>query len=66
MNKILAISILGMGFTGAALIISVVLLFKSPIGNFELMFAAASAVACAVFTVSALVFRKRLDDKEQR
>ncbi|MGP9039505.1 hypothetical protein [Cytobacillus kochii] len=62
MNKILAMSILGLGISGAALIISVPLLFKSPIGNFDLTFAVGSAVACVVFTVSSLFLRKRLNE----
>ncbi|SIT93033.1 hypothetical protein [Edaphobacillus lindanitolerans] len=62
MNKVLAFSILGMGLTGALLIISVPLLFNSPTGN-ALPMAAASAVAFAVFAVSALVLRQRLDGK---
>ncbi|MGE6632237.1 hypothetical protein [Bacillus sp. NPDC077027] len=61
MNKLLAMSILGLGISGAALIFSVSLLFKSPTENFELMFAAGSAGACTVFTVSSLVLRKRLN-----
>ncbi|MFS0675070.1 hypothetical protein [Ornithinibacillus sp. 179-J 7C1 HS] len=65
MNKILAFSILGMGLTGAVLIISIALLFKSPIGNELKMVTAASAVAFVIFTVSALVFRRRLDEKRE-
>lgn len=65
MNKVLAISILGMGLTGAVLIISVALLFKSPIGNVLQMVTAASIVAFAIFTVSALVFRRRLGEKRE-
>ena len=60
MNKLLAMSILGLGLSGA-LILSVSLLFKSPTENFELMFAAGSAGTCAVFSVSSLVLRKRLN-----
>ncbi|PCK21254.1 hypothetical protein CEY02_08775 [Bacillus pumilus] len=61
MNKLLAMSILGLGLSGAALILSVSLLFKSPTENFELMFTAGSAGACAVFAVSSLVLRKRFN-----
>ncbi|WP_226569590.1 hypothetical protein [Bacillus stratosphericus] len=61
MNKLLAMSILGLGLSGAALIVSVSLLFKSPTENFELMFAAGSAGACAVFAILSLVIRKRLN-----
>lgn len=63
MNKVLAFSILGMGLTGAVLIISIALLFESPIGNVVKMVTAASTVAFVIFTVSALVFRRRLDGK---
>ena len=64
MNKVLAFSILGMGLTGAVLVISVPLLFKSPTGN-VLQMVAGSTVAFAVFAVSALVLRKRFDDKRE-
>ncbi|MEO2210232.1 hypothetical protein ABGV40_04935 [Paenibacillus amylolyticus] len=65
MNKILAFSILGMGLTGAVLIISVALLFNSPIGNTLKMVTAASTVSFIIFAVSALVFRRRLDDAKR-
>lgn len=65
MNKVLAISILGMGLTGAVLIISVALLFKSPIGIVLQMVTAASTFAFVIFAVSALVFRRRLDAKRE-
>ncbi|MBT2286497.1 hypothetical protein J7E78_23505 [Paenibacillus polymyxa] len=65
MNKILAISILGMGITGAVLIISIALLFNSPIGNVLKMVTAASTVSFIIFAVSALVFRRRLDDEKR-
>ncbi|MBO2536441.1 MULTISPECIES: hypothetical protein [Rummeliibacillus] len=65
MNKVLAFSILGMGLTGAVLIISIALLFESPIGNVVKMVTAASTVAFVIFTVSALVFRRRLDGKRE-
>lgn len=62
MNKVLAILILGMGLSGAVLIISVALLFKSPIDNVLKMGTAASAVVFVIFTVAALVLRRRLDE----
>ncbi|AWP29459.1 hypothetical protein [Paenibacillus sp. Cedars] len=65
MNKILAISILGMGLTGAVLIISVALLFESPKGDVLKMVTAGSTVAFVIFAVSALVFRRRLDQKKE-
>lgn len=65
MNKILAITILGMGLTGAVLIISIPLLFKSPIGNVLQMVISASTIAFCIFAVSALVFRRRLDEKKE-
>ncbi|MDH6674098.1 uncharacterized protein involved in exopolysaccharide biosynthesis [Paenibacillus sp. LBL] len=65
MNKILAILILGMGLTGAVLIISVALLFESPKGDVLKMVTAASTVAFVIFAVSALVFRRRLDQKKE-
>ncbi|WP_415316279.1 hypothetical protein [Bacillus safensis] len=40
MNKLLAMLILGLSFSGAALILSVPLLFKSKPEQFELVFAA--------------------------
>lgn len=60
-SKILAMVILGLGFSGAALILSIPMLFHSLFGGFELTFAAGSAGACTVLTVSALVLRKRLE-----
>ena len=65
MNKVLAIAILGVGLTGAVLTFSIALLFKSPIGNVLKMVTAASAVAFVIFAVSALVFRRRLDEKRE-
>lgn len=65
MNKVLAFSILGMGLTGAVLIVSIALLFESPIGNVVKMVTAASTVAFVIFTVSAVVFRRRLDGKRE-
>ena len=65
MNKVLAFSILGIGLTGAVLTFSIALLFKSPIGNVLKMVTAASAVAFVIFAVSALVFRRRLDEKRE-
>ena len=65
MNKILAFSILGMGLTGAVLVFSVALLFKSPIGNVVPMVTAASIVPFVIFTVSAFVFRRRLDETRE-
>ncbi|MGG5178289.1 hypothetical protein ACQYAC_02965 [Bacillus sp. MM09(2025)] len=43
MNKLLAMLILGLGFSGAALILSVPLLFKAKPEQAELLFAAGSA-----------------------
>lgn len=65
MNKFLAISILGMGLTGGVLIISVAQLFNSPIGNVWKMVTADSAVAFVIFAVTALVLRRRLDEKRE-
>ncbi|ANT56797.1 hypothetical protein [Bacillus altitudinis] len=59
MNKLLAMLILGLSFSGAALILSVPLLFKSKLDQTELVFAAGSLGAFAVFAVSCLVLRKR-------
>lgn len=63
MHKLLAISILGTGLTGAVLMTLIVQLFSPPIGNVLKMVTAASAVAFIIFAVSALVFRRRLDEK---
>ncbi|MBM7714378.1 hypothetical protein JOC94_001350 [Bacillus thermophilus] len=60
MNKILAFSILGMGLTGGVLVISVALLFSTPIGNVLKIVTAGSIAAFVIFTISALVFRRRL------
>ena len=60
MHKILA-----MGLTGAVLIISVPLLFKSPIEIVLQMVTAASTLAFVIFAVSALVIRRRLDAKRE-
>lgn len=64
MNKILAILILGMGLTGAILIISIPSLFKSPIGYVSKMITASSAMAFVIFAIPALVLRRRLDKSE--
>ncbi|KEP25977.1 hypothetical protein [Bacillus zhangzhouensis] len=61
MNKLLAMLILGLGFSGAVLILSVPLLFKSNPEQSELMFAAGSAGAFTVFAVSCLILRKRFN-----
>ncbi len=63
MNKILVFLILGMGLTGAALIISVALLFNPPIGNVLKVITAGSTIAFVIFASSALVLRRRLDEK---
>lgn len=60
MNKILGFSILGMGLTGAVLIISVALLFNTPIGNVLKIVTAGSTTAFIIFAISALVLRQRL------
>ena len=62
MNKILAFSIIGMGITGAVLIISVALLFNPPIGNVLKIVIACSTTAFVILAVSALVLRRRLDE----
>ncbi|MCK8451490.1 hypothetical protein [Bacillus safensis] len=48
MNKLLAMLILGLSFSGAALILSVPLLFKSKLEQSELVFAAGSAGAFSI------------------
>lgn len=63
MNKLLAFSILGMSLTGAVLIISVSLLFNTPIGNTLKLVTAGSTTAFVIFTISALVFRRRFDEQ---
>ncbi len=62
MNKILAFSILGMGLTGAVLIISVALLFNPPIGNVLKIVIAGSTTAFVILAASSLVLRRRLDE----
>jgi amino acid transporter len=54
-----------MGLTGAVLIISIALLFNPPIGNVLKMVTAASTLSFIIFAVSALVFRRRLDDEKR-
>ncbi|ANU11067.1 hypothetical protein A1A1_19036 [Planococcus antarcticus DSM 14505] len=63
MNKILVFLILGMGLTGAVLIISVALLFNPPFGNVLKVITAGSTIAFVIFASSALVLRRRLDEK---
>jgi len=63
MNKIIAFSILGMGLTGAVLIISVALLFNPPIGNVLKIVTGGSTTAFIIFAISALVLRRRLDEQ---
>jgi hypothetical protein len=65
MNKVLAFSISGMGITGAFLIISVALLFNPPIGNVLKIVTAGSTTAFVIFAISALVLRRRLDEKSE-
>ncbi|MBO0995631.1 hypothetical protein [Bacillus sp. SD088] len=60
MNKVLAFSILGMGLTGAVLIISVPLFFNNPIGNVLKIVTAGSLTAFVIFAISALVLRKKI------
>ncbi|ANU13309.1 hypothetical protein B481_2735 [Planococcus halocryophilus Or1] len=62
MNKILAFSIIGMGVTGAVLIISVALLFNPPIGNVLKIVIAGSTTAFVILAVSALVLHRRSDE----
>ncbi|SDB82146.1 hypothetical protein [Shouchella lonarensis] len=64
MHKVLAILILGMGLIGAILIISVALLFESPIENM-LKMVITTSVAFVIFFFLALVFRWRLDRKRE-
>lgn len=66
MNKILSFSILGMGLTGGVLIISVALLFNTPIGNVLKVVIAGSTTAFVIFAISALVLRRRLDEQAKR
>ncbi|GEN89668.1 hypothetical protein [Oceanobacillus sojae] len=66
MNKVLAFSISGIGFTGAVLIISVPLLFNTPIGNVLKIVTAGSVTAFVIFAISALVIRRRLDEQQRR
>jgi uncharacterized membrane protein len=47
------------------LAISISQLFSPPIGDVLKMVTAASAVAFIIFAVSALVFRRRLDEKRE-
>ncbi|MCM3034426.1 hypothetical protein M3579_00370 [Bacillus pumilus] len=61
MNKLLAMLILGLGFSGAALILSIPLLFKAKPEQTELMVAAGSAGAFVVFAVSCLVLGRRFN-----
>ncbi|MTH55093.1 hypothetical protein GKZ89_16945 [Bacillus mangrovi] len=65
MNKVLAISILGMGVTGAVLIISIAQLFNPTIGTVVEMTTAASTLAFVLFAISAFVLRRRLDGKRE-
>ena len=62
MNKVIALIIVGMGLTGAVLIISVALLFNPPIGNVLKIVTAGSATAFVILAVSALMLRRRLDE----
>ena len=66
MNKVIAFSILGMGLTGGVLVISVALLFNTPIGNVLKIVIAGSTTAFVIFAISALVLRRRLDEQAKR
>ncbi|MFS3913553.1 hypothetical protein ACL9ST_04705 [Bacillus australimaris] len=61
MNQLMAMLILGLGFSGAAFILSVPLLFKSNTEPFELMVVVGLAVVFGVFAAACLVLRKRLN-----
>lgn len=61
MKKLLVLSILGLGLTGAILIFSVALLFNPPIGNGLKIVTAASLTTFVLFTIYALVLRRRLN-----
>ncbi|WP_082882322.1 hypothetical protein [Paenibacillus swuensis] len=65
MHKILAYSILATGISGAVLVISTAMMFKSPVGNMVKLVTAASTVSFIVFAVSSLVFRRRLDEERE-
>lgn len=65
MNKIVAFSILGMGLTGAVLIVSIAFLFNSPVGLGLQMLLAGSTVAFVIFTISAIKFRRRLNETRE-
>ncbi|MCM3757376.1 hypothetical protein M3197_07725 [Sporosarcina aquimarina] len=66
MHKILAFTILGMALTGAILIISVSLLFNTPIGIGWTIVVAGAATAFVIFASSALVLRRRLFEQDKR
>ncbi|MGE6414141.1 hypothetical protein ACQKDD_08230 [Planococcus kocurii] len=63
MNKILASAILGMGVTGAVLILSVAQLFNPSSDTVWKILTAGSAMAFVVLAISALTLRRRLDKK---
>ncbi|TFD94344.1 hypothetical protein [Jeotgalibacillus sp. R-1-5s-1] len=63
MNKVIAFSILGMGLTGAVLMFLVPLHFNTPSGNVLNIVTAGSITAFVVFTISALLLRRRLDQQ---
>lgn len=65
MNKILAILILGISLTGAILMISIAQFFEPPTGYILKITIVATTVVFVIFTVYALVFRKRLDETKK-
>lgn len=52
-----------MGLTGGVLIISVALLFNTPIGNVLKIVTAGSTTAFVIFAITALVLRRRFDEQ---
>ncbi|NGZ76919.1 hypothetical protein [Saccharibacillus alkalitolerans] len=66
MDKILAILILGMGLTGALLMILVTQWFNSPVGNVLKIMTAVSALLFIGFAVSVRIVRRRFDAENGR
>lgn len=63
MLKMLTYSIVGAALSGGLLIISVPLFFNNPIGNVLYIITAGLLGVFLVFAISALVFRRKLDEE---
>ena len=65
MNKLIAFLILGMGITGAVMIVSVAFLFDPPISTTLKLITLGSLLAFVCFAVSVTILRRRLEQQKR-